>query len=39
MMAAVNRVLDGATKQDRALRKSLMFCAVVLAFAGIGSLI
>lgn len=38
-MGAINRVLDGATKQDRALRRSLMFCAVVLAFAGFGKLI
>lgn len=38
-MASIHRVLDGTTKQDRALRRSLCFCVVVLAFAGIGKLI
>lgn len=30
---AIDRLLEGATKQDRALRRSLLFCVVVLAFS------
>jgi hypothetical protein len=30
---ALDRLLAGATKQDRALRRSLLFCVVVIAFS------
>lgn len=39
MSAAVERLWSGATKQDRALRRSLMFCLVVLSFAAIARMI
>ena len=32
-MSAVERLWSGHTKQDRALRRSLMFCFVVAVFA------
>ena len=37
VVAAFERLWAGATKQDRALRRSLMFCLVVAVFAALAS--